>query len=112
MEKTETLKNHIQFKDVYDNGKYYANKYLVMYVKENQMTTNRIGYTVTKKVGNSVVRHHLKRLMRESYRLNEKMFSSGLDIVIVARVSAATTNFYEVQSAVLHLAKLHHILND
>ncbi len=110
MKNTETLKKHEQFQKVYETGKSYANRYLVMYVMENQSDINRIGYTATKKVGNSVIRHHLKRLMRESYRLNEEMFSSGLDIVIVARQSAATANFCEVQSAVLHLAKLHHIL--
>ena len=110
MEKTVTLKKHEHFKDVYDTGRSYANKYLVMYIKENQLETNRIGYTVTKKVGNSVVRHHIKRLLRESYRLNESQFSSGLDIVVVARNTAKDVGFHELQSSLLHLGKLHHIL--
>ena len=110
MKNTITLKNHLQFQNVYDSGKSYANKYLVMYVLENQLEYNRIGYTVTKKVGNSVVRHHLKRLLRESYRLSEEKFSSGLDIVIVARNTASSAGFHEIDSAVMHLSKLHHIL--
>ena len=112
MKNTITLKNHLQFQNVYDTGKSYANKYLVMYVLKNQLEYNRIGYTVTKKVGNSVVRHHLKRLLRESYRLSEEKFSSGLDIVIVARNTASSAVYSEIDSAVLHLAKLHHILKE
>ena len=109
MKNTVTLKNHEQFKEVYDNGISKANKYLVMYVMENQLNYNRIGFTVTKKVGNSVVRHHLKRLLRESYRINEDMFSSGLDIVIVARNTAKDVRFKEIESALIHLSKLHMI---
>lgn len=112
MKNTITLKNHLQFQNVYDTGKSYANRYLVMYVVENHLDYNRIGYTVTKKVGNSVVRHHLKRLLRESYRLSEEKFSSGLDIVIVARNTASSAVYSEIDSAVLHLAKLHHILKE
>ena len=109
MSSFETLKNHEQFKYVYDNGKSKANKYLVMYVMENQLDINRIGFTVTKKVGNSVVRHHIKRLLRESYRLNKDMFSSGLDIVFVARVSAKDVFYEQINDSVIYLSKLHNI---
>lgn len=109
MKNTETLKNHIQFKEVYDFGNSKANKHLVMYIKENQLEYNRIGYTVTKKVGNSVVRHHIKRLLRESYRLHEASFSSGLDIVIVARVSAKDLSYFDIEKSLIHLGKLHKI---
>ena len=81
-----------------------------MYVKKNGLEINRLGISVSKKVGNSVVRHRVKRLIKESYRLHENIFNSGLDIVIVARPSAATVGYYEVESALLHLGKLHHIV--
>ena len=87
MKFSESLKKNYQFQSVYRSGKSYANKYLVMYVMENGTGGNRIGISVSKKVGNSVVRHRLTRLLRESYRLREAMFNSGL----------------------LHLGKLHHI---
>ncbi len=103
-------KNH-QFQFVYKNGKSYANKYLVMYVKENGLEGNRLGISVSRKVGNSVVRHRVTRLVRESYRLHEKIFNSGLDIVIVARPSAAAVGYHEVESALLHLGKLHQIIH-
>lgn len=110
MQFTESLKKNHQFRFVYQSGKSYANKYLVMYLKENGLGKNRIGISVSKKVGNSVVRHRVTRLIRESYRLHESIFNSGLDIVIVARPSAAHVSYYEVESALLHLCKLHQII--
>lgn len=110
MKFSESLKKNRQFQFVYKNGKSYANKYLVMYVKENGLGKNRIGISVSKKVGNSIVRHHVTRLIRESYRLHENIFNSGLDVVIVARVNAADGNYYDIESALLHLAKLHEMI--
>lgn len=110
MKFSESLKKNRQFQFVYKNGKSYANKYLVMYIKENGKDINRIGISVSRKVGNSVVRHRITRLVRESYRLHEAVFNSGLDIVIVARQSAASVGYVEIESALLHLGKLHHII--
>lgn len=107
---SESLKKNIDFRNVYENGKSYADKYLVMYVLENNKDINRLGISASKKVGNSVVRHRFARLVRESYRLHENIFNSGLDIVVVARKSAASVGFYEIESALLHLSKLHHIV--
>ena len=107
---SESLKKNHQFQFVYKYGKSYANKYLVMYVKENGTEKNRIGISVSKKVGNSIVRHRVTRLLRESYRLHEAVFNSGLDIVIVARASAASVEYKEIENALLHLGKLHHII--
>lgn len=105
-----SLKNNIEFQEVYKIGNRYANKYLIMYVLENNQPVNRIGFSISKKVGNSVVRHHLARLLRESYRLHKKVFSSGLDIVIVVKQSASMCSFKDIESALLHLAKLHNII--
>ena len=81
-----------------------------MYVKENDLSENRIGISVSKKVGNSVVRHRVKRLILESYRLHEDMFNSSLDMVIIARSTAKDKSYKEISSAVMHLGKLHGIL--
>lgn len=107
---SESLKKNHRFQFVYKNGRSYANRYLVMYVRENGTDRNRLGISVSKKVGNSVVRHRVTRLVRESYRLHEAVFNSGLDIVIVARASAASVDYEEIESALLHLGKLHHII--
>ena len=108
---SESLKSNRDFKTVYSNGKSYANKYLVMYVLENGTQKNRLGISVSKKVGNSVVRHRLTRLVRESYRLHEDIFNSGLDIVVVVRVNAKEIGYHEMESALLHVSKLHKIIN-
>ena len=110
MKFSESLKKNDQFREVYKRGKFLANKYLVIYVLENNLEINRLGISVSKKVGNSVVRHHLARLIRESYRLHEDMFNSGLDIVVVARKSAADINYHDMESALLHLFRLHKII--
>ena len=113
---TDSLKSNLNFRKVYKNGKSRANKYLVMCVLKNTEMDdvpkrNRLGISVSKKVGNSVVRHRVKRLIKESYRLNEEMFNSGLDIVVIARDSAKVACFSEMQSALLHVSRLLHILN-
>lgn len=96
---------------MYRQGKSYANRYLVMYVLENHTEGNRLGISVSKKVGNSVIRHHLTRLIRESYRLHEDMFNNGLDIVVIARSTARDISYHETESALLHLGGLHKVIN-
>ena len=110
MKHSQSLKKNADFQNVYKCGKSFANKYLVMYVKENDLSENRIGISVSKKVGNSVVRHRVKRLILESYRLHEDMFNSGLDMVIIARTTAKDKSYTDIKSAVMHLGKLHGIL--
>ncbi len=104
-----SLKTSSEFGFVYRNGKSYANKYLVMYVIKNNLSTNRIGISVSKKVGNSVVRHRITRLIREGYRLNQAAFHTGYDIVVVARAGAKGRNCSDISSALMHLGKLHQI---
>ena len=110
MKFTESLEKNRQFQFVYDYGRSYANKYLVMFVMDNNTETSRLGISVSKKVGNSVIRHRVKRLIKESYRLQEEMFNSGLDIVIIARVKAKEISYKEIESAVLHLGRLNKIM--
>ncbi len=107
---SQSLKSNEDFQKVYKNGKSYANRLLIMYVYENNLDMNRLGISVSKKVGNSVVRHHVKRLIKESYRLQEKVFNSGLDIVVVAKNTAKDASYFEIESALLHLGKLNKII--
>lgn len=112
MKFTQSLRKNRQFQEVYKKGVSRANKYLVMYVSENYQNVNYLGISVSKKVGNSVVRHRVKRLVKESYRLHEDIFNSGLNIVITARAGAASISYEQMESAVLHLGKLHHIIDE
>ena len=107
MQRSESLKKNQDFQKVYRNGTSKGNRYLVMYVLKNQYMKNRLGISVSKKVGNSVVRHRLTRLIRESYRLNEAEFENSLDIVVVARPQAKNRTYQEIESALMHLAGKH-----
>ena len=112
MKYSESLKKNSDFQQAYRHGTSYANRYLVMYVLENQYMKNRLGISVSKKVGNSVVRHRVTRLIRESYRLNELLFKNSLDIVVIARPSAKEKSYQEIESALLHLARKHQIAGE
>ena len=103
MEFTESLKKNYQFRFVYNRGKSIANRLLVMYVVRNGTNGNRFGISVSKKVGNSVVRSRITRFLRESYRLSESKFLAGYDIVVIARASAKEATYKEVESALMHL---------
>ena len=105
------LGKNTEFQKVYKEGKSKANKYLVMYVKTGESGPNRYGFSVSKKVGNSIVRHRLTRLIRESVRLNSGKIAKGYDLVVIARASLKGKNYSETESALLHLLKLHKILS-
>lgn len=109
---SESLKKNKDFKIVYKEGTSYANKYLIMYKRNNGSDRNRIGISVSKKVGNSVVRHRITRLIRESYRLQEERFLNGVDIIVIARPSAKGISYKEIESAMNHLGKLHNIIDN
>ena len=102
-----SLKKNEDFRRVYNKGKAFRNRHLVMIVLENGTNKNRLGISVSKKVGNSVIRHRITRLIRESYRLHEEMFHSGWDIVVVARVAANQGSYRQIESSLLHLLNLH-----
>ena len=106
----EKLGKNPEFQKVYKQGRSKANKYLVMYVKTGESGPSRYGFSVSKKVGNSVVRHRVTRLIRESIRLNLEQFEKGFDIVIVARNTAKERSYFDVESALLHLGRLHKIV--
>ena len=103
MEFTEGLKKNIDFGKVYRKGKSRANRQLVLYILSNGTDKNRLGISVSKKVGNSVVRHRIKRLIKEAYRLNEPAFARGYDLVFIARTDAAGKTYEEIKNSVLHI---------
>lgn len=110
MKFSDSLKKTKDFSYVYTHGKSFADNNLVLYIIGNNRDFNRIGISISKKVGNSVVRHHLARLIRESYRLNEEMFKNGFDIVVVVRKRAKNSNFKAIEKSLLYLANLHKLI--
>ena len=112
MKNFNSIKKNSDFQNVYNKGKSYANKQLVMYVLDNNMKNSRIGISVSKKVGNSIVRHRITRLIRECYRLNEDKLERNIDIVVVVRIQAKEAGFNEIMKSYLHLCNLHKILKE
>lgn len=110
MKHINTLKNNREFQTVYNKKISFANRLLIMYIRENDLDEHRLGISVSKKVGNSVIRHKFCRMVRESFRLNRDQIKGSYDIVVIARQSASNKGFHEVESAFLHLLKLHHLL--
>jgi len=110
MKRFPSIKTNSDFQIVYKNGKSFANKLLIMYVYSTGNSETRIGISVSKKVGNSVTRHHFARLMREIFRLHRDSIDSGLDIIVVARQAAREADFKKLESAYMHLCGLHNIL--
>ena len=110
MKRFPSIKKNSDFQAIYRTAKSYANRQLVMYVRKTENTQSRIGISVSKKVGNSVVRHHLARLVRESFRLNRDTLEEGLDIIVVARAAAKDSDYKTIERAFMHLCGLH--IND
>lgn len=102
--------NHI-FRRLYHSSG-IANGFLVLYCRPNRTDTNRVGITVSKKLGHAVVRNRVRRRLREVYRLNEELFCPGWDIVVVARSRCVEASFQSLSKAYLALAAKAGILKE
>lgn len=107
-----SLKKTKEFKEVYDNKQSHADENIVMYIRKNEMESNRLGISVSKKVGNSVVRHLLCRRAREIFRLTNRYVTKGIDVVIVFRKGADEVSFETLKNSFLKLYKKHKVLNE
>lgn len=104
MQFSKSLKLNHLFRRLYQKGKSAANKYLVIYCRRNGSSENRIGYTVSSKLGHAVVRNRVRRRLREIYRLHESQFRPGWDLVVVARSRAVDAPYKKLEGAYLSLA--------
>ena len=102
--------NHI-FRRLYST-KGVADGYLVLYARKNRLGCNRIGLTVSKKLGKAHIRNRTRRRLREIYRLHEEQFRPGWDIVVVARSRAVEAPFDKLTKSYLSLAQKAGILHE
>lgn len=102
--------NHV-FRRLYHSSG-FADSYLVLYARRNRAGVNRVGITVSKKLGHAVVRNRTRRRLREIYRLNEQRFQPGWDIVVVARTRAVEAPFPKLTASYLSLAAKAGILRE
>ena len=105
MRNIDSLKNTSQFKEVYENGSSIANHLLVLYALPVDGDDKKLGISVSKKVGNSVVRHRVTRIIRESFVKLAPELPAGYRFVVVARVHAKGKNFSDIYGALLYLCR-------
>ncbi|MDU4891453.1 MAG: ribonuclease P protein component [Clostridium sp.] len=103
--KEERLRKNPEFRLVYRRGRSFATATLVLYVFKNNKGINRIGISVSKKVGKSVVRSRVKRLISESARLNKQDLKQGYDLVFVARSASRDKSYKDIENSVKYLFK-------
>lgn len=105
MNKTIPVKKNYEFHRVFRKGKYFAGKFIILYALKNYHGKSRLGITASKKVGKSVKRNRLRRLIKENYRLYENFVKEGYDLVFVARNSLSTPDFYDIKKEMKFLLK-------
>ena len=105
MEFTTTLKKNYEFHRLYRKGKTAATPFLVLYAKGSKRHGNRVGFTVSTKLGKAVKRNRVRRRLREIYRLNEPRIARGTDLVVVARGRAVTATYRQLETAFLSACK-------
>lgn len=104
MKKTVSLKENHLFRRLYRKGKTVADGRIALYARHNGRKENRLGLTVSTKVGCAVVRNRVRRRLREIYRLHEGDFRRGYDIVVVARHRAAQAEYARLERELLRAA--------
>ena len=100
-----TLKKNSDFRRLYAKGKSAATPYLVLYCRRNRTGKNRLGYTVSTKLGHAVVRNRVRRRLREIYRLNSPALKQGWDIVVVARQRCVGADYHKMDAAFLRACR-------
>lgn len=121
MKTTTSLKKNHEFRRLYSKGRSVASKYVVVYARKHACvgkracagkhpysgkdggSFNRLGITVSTKLGGAVQRNRIRRRLKEIYRLSESSMRMGYDIVIVARTGCRDADWSELRSSVLYL---------
>ena len=100
-----SLKRNYEFRRLYSKGKSVASPYAVVYCRKNKSSANRLGLTISTKIGKAVLRNKIRRRYKEIYRLNEEKFTPGYDIVVVARTKSRTALYRELETDFLNLSR-------
>lgn len=101
MKKTTTVKENYEFRRIYAKGRSGVSPCLVVYVRPNRRGHNRLGVTVSTKLGHAVVRNRVRRRLREIFRLNQDKLTQGYDMIVVARTRAVHAEYRELDRAFL-----------
>ena len=104
MLKKEILRKKSDFDAIYRAGESVPDRYVVLFYRKNGLPYTRTAFLASKKVGNSVQRNRAKRLMRESYRLNEEKFPAGYDLIFIARNTIGGKKLKDVEKSLMNAA--------
>ena len=104
MKMTAPIKENHLFRRAYNKGRTAADSRLALYVRRTGQKGNRLGFTVSTKVGCAVVRNRVRRRLREIYRLHEGGLAAGCDVVVVARTRCASSDYHQLEKSFLRLA--------
>ena len=104
MRKINTINKNYEFKYVLSKGQFYHGKYLTIYVKKNNLNKNLIGIAVNTKLGKAVKRNHVKRLIRENYRLirDELIIGNSLVFLWNKNISLEEGNFFKIKKDMIN----------
>lgn len=102
----KTVKSYFDFKKAYNKRKSFGNKNLVLYIRKNNLPYSRLGLTVSKKVGNAVVRNKIKRRMKEIYRSEVDKIKDGYDLIFVVKKHVPDLDFWELRGSFLHILRI------
>lgn len=93
----DTLKKNYEFRRLYSKGKSVVTRSLVVYCRKVPNRESHVGYTVSNKIGKAVVRNRIRRRLREIVRLNETRLADHIELVIVARTRAASSDYAQLE---------------
>ena len=105
MKKYEIVKEHEDFNNIINTGKYKKGKFFVIYNKDNNLDHNRYGIAVSKKNGNAVIRNKLKRQARMILTTNKNMFKNNNDYIIIVKTSAVDIPYAALENDILNIIK-------
>lgn len=98
------LRSERDFERIYALKQRAGDNHLLIFADANTMGTTRIGLSVSKKHGNSVVRHRIRRLLKEAYRLSQHEVPEGLDLILIPRENSGA-GLKEYQASLVSLTK-------
>ena len=110
MDKKYRLRSNIEFKKIYKDGKNYWNRNFILYVRRNKLKETRVGFTISKKIGNAVTRNKIRRRMKEAYRLNFNSINSGYDLIFIPKKHIVDISYDDIEDSMIHIMKIAGVL--
>ncbi|MFJ7972894.1 ribonuclease P protein component [Psychrobacillus sp. NPDC096389] len=110
MNKRQRIKRNAEFQEIFKKGKSFANRQFVVYCLTKEEDYYRVGLSVSKKVGNAVVRNRIKRYIRQTFLEIHDQVYSKMDYIIIARNPAAKLDFHETKKSLEHVLKIAKVL--